>query len=50
VKKDRQTQTEVARWCRSRLEKNGYKKMEAHSKDRTDWAGIVRETKALQGP
>jgi hypothetical protein len=27
-----QTQAEVARWCRSRPENNGYKKMEAHSK------------------
>jgi hypothetical protein len=29
---DRQAQTKVARWCRSRIEYNGYKKMEAHSK------------------
>jgi hypothetical protein len=43
---DRQTQTEVARWRRSRLEENVYKNMEAHSKIQN---GIGRHRKGGKG-
>jgi hypothetical protein len=43
----------IATWnVRTLLENNGYKKIRRWrliAKDRTEWAGIIREAKALQG-